>query len=166
MYYMNNKQDKVMKLIKKFGCLSVTQIENITGLKNIDSIMRPLLKQRDKIVKKEKDKYLLANLMKVDNKILKALEVYSYLSKTDIPIDWCEPVEFPFTLSLFRNGKVFDIAVLEDGDEVIYCTSIDRSFSERVIVVLDNKDQVKKIKLHKACKIFLLYPEAKFYNLQ
>lgn len=165
MYYMNNKQNKIMDLVKNFGCLTTKQIENITGFKDVDGIMRPLLKQTEKIIKKEDDRYLLSNLLKIDEKMLNALEVYSYLSITGVPITWCQPVEFPFTISLFRNGKVFDIAVLEEGEEVIFCTAIDRSISKRVIVVIRDLEQVKKIKLNKPCKICLLNPEVKFYDL-
>lgn len=161
---MNNNQKEILNLISKFGCLTTTQIENITKIKNVDKVMNPLVKQKNGDVKQEDDRYFLSSLKKPDAKLMKALEVYSYLSNTNKPVEWCMPVEFPFTVSLFRNNKVFDIAVLDEGEEIVYCPAINRSNSERVLFILDDIKQIKNIRLDKPYKICFLKPKIQFLD--
>ena len=160
MFYANKNQEKVKELINKFGCIRSKQIESITGLKDLDKLMEPIIKQWNSNIKKETDLYFIKN-GSIRERTLKALELYAFLS-TKGTIEWCEPVDFPFELSLFMNNKVFDIAVIEEGEEIIYTTAIERSIADRVIIIIDKEEQKSLIRLTKKHKICIWEPNIKF----
>lgn len=153
LYYINLKQQKILDNINKFGGMTYDQIERFNKLKNLDKELKALVNMKK--VKVIKDNiYVPVGRGKVNNKVIKALEVCTYLNSIDseISIEWCNLESFPFTLAFFRNDKVFDISVINEGEELIYSGIINRTAVERVIVMLERQSQIEKLKINKRVK--------------
>lgn len=153
MYYINLKQQKILESINKFGCMTYNQIEKFNKLKNLDKELKALV-NRKKVKIIEGDIYIPMGKQEVNNKIIKALEVCTYLNSVDskISIEWCNLEDFPFTLVFFRNDRIFDISVITEGEELIYSAAVNRTAAERVIVILENPNQIEKLKINKQVK--------------
>ncbi|URZ15462.1 DUF5697 family protein [Clostridium felsineum] len=153
MYYVNLKQEKILNLINKFGCMTYDQIKKLNNLRNLDKQLKTLVRQKMlKII--EDNIYVPIGIREINRKILRAIDIYIYLINADKEknIEWCTLNDFPFVMSFFRNGKVFDVAVIEEGEELIYSTAINRKASERIIIIIENKDQIEKIKINEKVK--------------
>lgn len=153
LYYVNLKQQKILEDVNKFGSMTYEQIKKINDLKDIDKHLKTLIRH-NKLKVIEENIYVPMGKRKVNNKILKALDVCIYLNSIDnhVPIEWCNIENFPFTFVFFRNNKVFDITVIDEGEELIYSQAINRSAAERIIVILDKLSQVEKMKINKQAK--------------
>lgn len=153
MYYINSKQQKILSGINKFGCMTYEQIKKLNNLRDLDKQLKTLVRQKKlKIV--DDNIYVPIGIRKVNKNVLKAVEIYVYLNFIDkkTPVAWCELEDFPFTLAFFRNNKVFDLAVIKDGEELIYSTAINRAVAERIIVILETPRQIEKMKIDKQVK--------------
>ncbi|PJI06549.1 MULTISPECIES: DUF5697 family protein [Clostridium] len=153
MYYINSKQEKILESINKFGCMTYDQIKKLNKISDLDKQIKTLIRQR-KLKVIQDNIYVPIGIREVNRKILKAIDIYIYLISADkeISIEWCTLNKFPFEMSFFRNGKVFDVAVIESGEELIYSAAINRSTAERIIIVIDNEDQIEKIKINEKVK--------------
>ncbi|URZ05934.1 DUF5697 family protein [Clostridium felsineum] len=153
MYYINSKQEKILGNINKFGCMTYDQIKKLNNLRDLDKQLKTLVRQR-KLKILEDNIYVTIGIREVNRKILRAIDIYIYLINADKEknIEWCTLNEFPFVMSFFRNGKVFDVAVIEEGEELIYSTAINRSVAERIIIVIENEKQIEKIKINEKVK--------------
>lgn len=153
MYYINSKQEKILNLINKFGCMTYEQIKRLNKISDLDKQLKTLVRQR-KLKVMEDNIYVPIGIREVNRKVLRAIDVYIYLINADkeTSIEWCTLNKFPFEMSFFRNGKVFDVAVLNEGEELIYSGAINRSTAERIIIVIENEDQIKKIKINEKVK--------------
>ncbi|MCR3758462.1 hypothetical protein KYB31_05560 [Clostridium felsineum] len=153
MYYVNSKQEKILENIKKFGYMTYDQIKKVNNLRDLDKQLKTLVRQR-KLKILEDNIYVPIGIKEINKKVLKAVDIYIYLINVDkeTSIEWCTLNEFPFLMSFFRNGKVFDVAVIEEGEELIYSTAINRKASERIIIVIENEEQIEKIKINEKVK--------------
>ncbi|URZ00641.1 DUF5697 family protein [Clostridium felsineum] len=150
MYYMNLKQEKIFEFIRIFRCAKLEHLKGLLDIKDIEKHLKTLISEQ-KIYKID-DIYLLKNDIRDNSKILKALDLYVYLRNKELPIHWCIPEDFPFIIAFFRNNKVFDVAVVKEGEESLYSTVINRSISDRVILILYKREQQEKIKIEKQVK--------------
>lgn len=152
MYYMNTRQEKILELISKFGCIRYKHINKLAHIKNLERQFKNLIRQK-RIELVYDDIYVLKGKKELDKKMIKALDLYVYLiNDMKMQIKCCMLEDFPFKLALFKGNKVFDMAVIGEGEEAIYSGAVNRSFGERVIIILDNKKQVEKIKINKMVK--------------
>ncbi|KOF56720.1 MULTISPECIES: DUF5697 family protein [Clostridium] len=153
MYYVNLKQQKILDNINKFGCMTYEQIKELSNLKDLDKELKILVNQR-RVRVLEGNIYVSIGRREVNNKVLKALEICTYLNSINrqVSIQWCNVEDFPFTLVFFRNGKIFDAVVINEGEEVIYSAAVNRTAAERIIVILESASQIEKIKINKQAK--------------
>lgn len=153
MYYINLKQQRILENINKFGCMTYEQIKELNNLRDLDKHLNTLVRQK-KLKVLDNNIYVPIGIREVNRKVLKAVDIYVYLNTLDkeTPIAWWELEDFPFILAFFRNNKVFDIAVIKEGEELIYSTAINRSAPERIIVILEDPRQIEKIKIAKQVK--------------
>lgn len=153
LYYTNLKQQKILESINKFGSMTYNQLEEFNKLKNLDKELKTLV-NRKKVKVINDNIYVPVGKREVNNKVIKALEVCTYLNSIDseISIEWCDLESFPFTLAFFRNDKVFDISVINEGEELIYAAAINRTAAERVIVMFEKPSQIEKFKINKQVK--------------
>lgn len=153
MYYINSKQQKILESISKFGVMTYNQLEEFNQLKNLDKELKSLI-NRKKLRVINDNIYVPVGKREVNSKVIKALEVCTYLNSIDseISIEWCNLESFPFTLAFFRNDKVFDISVINEGEELIYSGAVNRTVVERVIVILEKPNQIEKMKINKQVK--------------
>ena len=153
MYYINSKQEKILESINKFGCMTYNQIKKLNKISDLDKQLKTLLRQR-KLKVMEDSIYVPIGIRDINSKALRALDVYIYLVNADkeISIEWCTLNKFPFEMSFFRNGKVFDVAVINEGEELIYSAAINRKDSERIIILVEDQEQIKKIKINEKVK--------------
>ncbi|KHD38167.1 hypothetical protein NL50_01275 [Clostridium acetobutylicum] len=153
MYYINLKQERILKFIEKFGVARIEHMKRILNIKDIDKQFKILIRQR-KVKLVFNDICILNGKKDFNIKMIKALDLYSclYLNNGGIPVEWCMPQDFPFTIAFFRNSKVFDVAVINEGEENIYSSAINRGVSERVIAVISEENQKEKIKINKQIK--------------
>lgn len=166
MYYLNNKHKSILHIITKFSCIKKKQLKDLTGIKHMDPLLSDLIKQG--IINVKDDIYFVTGQNNINKKVLKALDIYVYLNSMDKenPVEWCELSQFPFVLTLFRNNKVYDLAVIDQGEETSFISSINRSIAERVIVVIENPLQIEKIKTEKELRICIIEDnDLKFYEI-
>lgn len=148
MYFLNSKQQELIKIINKFGSIKKSQLEILSGRNDIDRILEPVFKQKKAPIKLEDDVFLSV-FKNADKKMLAALSILSYIYESG-PEDvvWYGTEDFPFILAFIRNEKVFDISVVEQGEELIYAAAINRSVAERIVIILEDESQIKKIKIN------------------
>ncbi|PJI10086.1 MULTISPECIES: DUF5697 family protein [Clostridium] len=152
MYYINTRQEKILELISKFGCMRYKNINKLAHIKDLKRQFKNLIRQ-NRIELVCDDIYVLKGKKELDKKMIKALDLYVYLiNDMKMQIKCCMIEKFPFKLALFKENRAFDIAVIDEGEEVIYSGAVNRSFGERVIIILDNKKQAEKIKINKMVK--------------
>lgn len=157
LYYINLKQQKILESINKFGGMTYAQIERFNKLKNLDKELKTLV-NRKKVKIIDNNIYIPIGKQEVNIKVIKALEVCTYLNSvhSEISIEWCNLESFPFTLAFFRNDKVFDVSVIDEGEELIHSAAINRTAAERVIVILERQSQIQKIKINKQVKYCII----------
>lgn len=151
MYFLNNKQQEVIKIINKFGSIKKNQLEILSGRNDIDKILEPVFKQKKAPIKIENNIFL-SIFQNTNEKMLAAISVLSYIYKAGKDIEWYDTEDFPFILAFIRNEKVFDVAVINRGEELIYAAAINRSVAERIIIVLEDESQIQKIKINDSNK--------------
>lgn len=153
LYYINLNQQKMLEAINKFGGMTYNQLKEFNKIKNLDKELKSLV-NRKKVKIVNDNVYVPVGKREVNIKIIKALEVCTYLNSIDseISIEWCNLESFPFTLAFFRNDKVFDICVINEGEELIYAAAVNRTAAERVIVMFEKLNQIEKFKINKQVK--------------
>lgn len=152
MYYINLKQEKILDVVKKFGGIGYEHLKKLTNIKDLDRQLKSLLKQ-NRIEVIYEGIYVLKGQNKIDEKMVKALDLYVYLiNDMKLNVKACIVEDFPFKLAFLKDNKVFDAAVISEGEEIIYSGAIDRSLADRIIIILDREEQVQKTKLNKMVK--------------
>lgn len=170
--YINKDENKAIEIINALKCISKSQLIKMVGFKNgintIEEKINMLNKysydrnaQQFKIV----DEYYLAiSQEEVDYDMIKCIDV---MLELDIKsIKWYSAANYPLKLSFSRktenqeDTKVFDIAVLNPGEEIIFNKVLSNSFCERLIIILDKKiiNQYKPIITDKKIKYCTLEP--------
>jgi|GEM_PF-2636388 len=77
----------------------------------------------------------------------KAFEVLLYfIEHFKDKVEHHSPEEYPFTLFFTLNNKLYDVAVIEPGQEDIQCQLINNSMAGRVLIVVENMAQAQKVK--------------------
>ena len=77
----------------------------------------------------------------------KAFEVLVYFMQNfKDKVTYHIPEEYPFNLLFVLNGKLYDVAVIDPGQEELQCQLINRSHAERILAVVEDLDQARKIK--------------------
>lgn len=160
MFYLSKGQKQIMDLLKQFGHLTVSQIRDITGIYNIDELIEPLMNKQVPYLKKEGNLLLYPTVNKINKDLLKALDVYSYIHKK-FDASWCTISKFPYILSFIEGKKFFDIALIEDGQESVIVSAIERSSSTRIIIVIDDEKQIRKISIPGKKYKFFVYKAKK-----
>jgi hypothetical protein len=92
---------------------------------------------------------------KPDSKMIKALEVLVHFKKK---VNWHMHGDFPFQISFYMNDKVFDVAVIEEGEEAMMSAAINRTYAERVIAVIDREENISRIKINKPVRYCTVNP--------
>lgn len=152
MYYVTHKQEKVLNLVNKLGCIKEDQIKKITKLENLDKIVKSIVDIRNPLLKKIDDCYCSILLEEVDYQLINCIYVLTTLEK----IDWFALTDFPYKLCFTRENKIFDILCLEPGKEFMQYQLIEKSTSNRIIIILEeNKNYNLQITQKKVmyCKI-------------
>lgn len=156
MFYQSEKQTKLVNIIKKFGCIKINQLKHISKIENADKLLESILSSWDAPIKKQDDIFFDSKLNKINTNMLKALDVFSCIC-SHLTISWYEKASFPYLISFIQNNKLYDITVIPSGQEGIMMSLLNRSDSDRIIIVVDSRKQVEKIKLtNKHYKILAL----------
>lgn len=158
MYYVSKKQAELLAIINKFGCIKTKQLEKISGYKNFESELLRIIKFRKEPIKFQNGTFFSFTQKTVNKRIIKAIDVYSYLNTVgeEKKVEWCELSQFPFTLTLFRNEMIYDIAAINQGEENSFSAAINRSAAEKVIVIVESPLQIEKLKITKEYRICII----------
>ncbi|CAB1249191.1 DUF5697 family protein [Clostridium sp. MT-14] len=146
MFYLSKDQKQIMDLLKQFGHLTISQIKDITGINDIDELIEPLMAKQVPYLKKEGDLLLYPTVDKINRDLLKALDAYSYIHKM-FGASWCTVSKFPYILSFIEGNKFFDIALVKDGQESVIVPAMEKSNSMRIIIIVDDEKQIRKISI-------------------
>lgn len=153
-YHVNKEQMRAVEVINKLGCISKDQLikmnifkktKNLT-IEDKINIFNKLSYNRNAQQFKIIDDiyYVPVTAEKIDKDMLKCIQVM--LTFPTQEIKWFAATEYPFKLSFSREKilddgqvdiKTFDIAVLKKGEEIIFNKTLEKSFCERLILIVD-----------------------------
>lgn len=143
--YGSEDQVKLLSIIKKLGCITIKQLEIISEISNTPQIIEQTLKGRNPCIKRQ-GSIVYFSTSKIDMNMIKALDVFSCIYP-NMPVSWYDRAEFPFFISFIQKNKLYDISYIAQGQEVIMSTLLNRCRSQRIIIVIDSKKEINKIKL-------------------
>lgn len=158
MHGMLKEELEILKLLENYPCLKEEQI-----IKYYDNsktgIYLNFLQSKGLIVKKDGLALLRGSPENAD--FLKAFEVLLYY-KAEINNHW--PVGYPFTIYFMRNNMHYDIAVAKAGDEESLSAVINRSASQKVIIVIEDVEQINLLPVEKPVLYFIPGEPPRLYS--
>lgn len=154
MLFMDHKSKAMLKLINKFSCIEISQLERLTKYKKqkFDKYLYSLSRQG---LIKIFDTVILSPVQrKVDRKMIMAIEVLCYFADTD-KITRNENEElvvfrgaYPFKLSFMLQNQILDIAAVEANEENLFSASMTRSSIPKVIIVADSMKTIDNLNIN------------------
>jgi len=136
-----NREKETLSFLNEYGQVTKQQLQEIckTSNKNIENLKRNGLAV-------EKDDIVMAKGVKeIDYKLLMCLDLLKYFLLNTHDIQWHTRASFPFYITLYRNNKVFDITAVLPGEEGLMTTALNRTQSDRLLVVAPNLKQPLQI---------------------
>lgn len=154
---MSIREKLALRFINEYGCATKEQIKLFSKAsdKHIENLVKGHYIRKDK----KSDVYLVKSLQEIDEKMLLALEILSYFKDK---AEWHSKTDFPYKISFFMCGQIFDIAVVMPGEEVLMTAAINRSSAEKVIVGIKTKDTV--LRIEKPARYYIFEEKMFFYQ--
>lgn len=157
MLYINNKDKKLLDLINMFGCIKERQIEALVGKKYEKQISHLL---SSKLINRHDDIYMTIYQDKIDYNMLKCIDLFIYFNEK---IGWYSAEEYPFYIAVMLGDNVYDITTVSSGEESMIYPVINRSKAERVIMIVDDVESIKKLNIEKPVRYCTVNP-VKFFR--
>lgn len=165
---LNTDQIRIKNLINSYDTLTTEQLYILSNLQS--NTQKRLVED---LVKKQaiKSDYLsdgiqvYFNYFSTPNRKFALIgEVLRYLTENDLPIYWFQKQEYPFCAIAAVKNKMFDIAVVEEGEDVIFSSVINRLITEEfgtskddyksapaprenLLIITENKQHIKNLKI-------------------
>ena len=158
MHGLTSEETEILKLLESYGCLKESQIQKY--FKNEKTDMRlGFLHNKGLITRKDGDAALRGLSCNVDSQ--RAFEVLLHFRDE---LQDHRPVSYPFILYFMKNNKPYDVAVISRGSEAVLSAVINRSFAERVVAVIESKEQISELEIEKPVLFFIPDDPPKLYE--
>ena len=155
MYYTNAKQNKIIELISKFGCMRYRHIKKMISVRDLDKQLE-ILVSTQKIQRIAKDIYALKAIKEINMSMLKAIDVFIHLNDCNVEVDWFFAEDYPFTLAFCKKGNAFDIADIKVSNENSIVEAINRSKAEKVIAIVEDVAQMERVQIEKMVRFAII----------
>lgn len=163
MYMINEKQKKMLEVINGLGSIEKSQLFKLTDLKeNIRNLELLERLAENRYIKKEGNVIYPFFTKMANENMFKCIKVLIYIMDTYKDVIWYQKANSPIELILYRNEKVYDVVYIKRNEEVLMSVAINNSSSERVIVLLEDLESMKKISINKKVMFCVLEPEIRF----
>jgi hypothetical protein len=147
--YLSGREKRILKIIREYKTMSKKQIKKLVGAS--DELLDKMVKNT--MIQNTGDIYFIGE--RADINTIMALEVLIYFKKD---VTWHLKANFPFCITFYMNNKVFDVAVIRSGEEMLISTAINRIQADRVIVVVEDISSIKKINIDKPVRFCTIEP--------
>lgn len=166
---LSTSEIKVKNLLSTYDTLTLTQLEILGGLNTVQQkniISSLVAKKAIKIVPLgEGVEGYCSFFSEPSRKFALVGEALKELTQdSKLPILWFDKQEYPFTAVAFISNKMFDIAVIDKGDEVAFNAVANRVISvetgtekdgfssapaprENLLIIAESAEQLEKIKI-------------------
>ena len=158
MHGLTTEETDILKLLENYGCLKESQIHKYYNKDKTDLVLGFLYK---KGLITRKDGAVALRGLSCNEDIQKAFEVLLHF-RDELQDHW--PVAYPFVLYFMKNNKPYDVAVVVPGNEAVLSAVINRSFAQRVIAVIENKEQISELEIEKPVLFFIPGNPPKLYE--
>jgi hypothetical protein len=158
MHGMIPEELAILRLLEDYGSLCKEQISRYFNNDRTDMYLEFL--RRKALISLDKNMAILRNTRPSDSAI-KAFEVLIHF-KDDIREH--HPASSPYTLFYIRGNRLYDVAVINPGDESNMSTAINQTNSERVVAVIEKKEQIDEIRIDKPVLFFIPGNPPKLYE--
>lgn len=187
-HYVNKEQVKAIEMINKLKCITKEQLKK-TGIfkksysMSVDDKIAVFNKYSyDRNEKQfnvlENKYYVPVNVSSPDLDAVKCVDVMLSFNKDEIV--WYSAAEYPFKLTFAKKSKmkdgedetrIFDVAVLNKGDEMFITKVIECSPCDRIILIVnkDKAEQYKEVQTSRKLKYCVIeetdkIEELKYFN--
>lgn len=143
------EEEKILKLIEDYNCLLEEQLLRYFEDTKTEMYIRFLC---SKGLAKRQNGLVVLSGFRGDTAVVKAFEVILYY-RNEIQNHW--PSQPPYEIYFMKGDRHYDIAVIKPGEEIVKSAQINRSTAERVIAVIDNKDQIEAMEIEKPVLFFI-----------
>jgi hypothetical protein len=146
---LSGKERQLINFMREYKTATRQQLGELVGA--TDRLLEKAVNST--MMQREGEIYYLGQ--KPDHKMIMALEVLVHFRKK---IKWHMHGEFPYHITFYMNDKVFDVAVIEEGEEAMMSAAINRTTVERVIAVIEDLESIKQIKIDKTLRFCTVNP--------
>ena len=143
------EEEKILKLLEDYNCLTEEQLLRYFEDSKTEMYIRFLC---SKGLAKRQDSLIVLNGFRGGTSITRAFEVILYYH-SEIQNHW--PSQPPYEIYFMKGNRHYDIAVIKPGEEIAKSAQINRTTAERVIAVIDDKDQVNATEIEKPVLFFI-----------
>lgn len=181
--YMNYEQQQGIEVINKLKCITKDQLLKMNIFKKTHTVS---LEDKINIFNKysyyknapqfkliDNMYYLSLTTQNLDMDIIKAIDVMQYFPTKEIK--WFAGAQYPFAISFSREApdeegnlyrKVFDVAILRKGEEILFSKLLDASACERLILIIDKSLALsyKEIETEKMIMYCTIDDSIKFFS--
>lgn len=158
MHGLTAEETEILKLLESYGFLKELQIHKYFKSEKTEKCLGFLY---SKGLITRYDGFAALRGVQSDPSAIKAFEVLLYY-RDEIDTHW--PATYPFTIFFMKGGKHYDVAVIPPGNETILSAVINRSYAERVIAVIDSKEQINEIEIEKPVLFFIPGDHPRLYE--
>jgi len=133
---------EIIDLLRKYGPLTQDQLIRYFGDETTKHRLKALI--RDKEIRENGGFLDITGARKGYGELKhKAFEL---LIKFKDSIQMHEASDYPFDLVYIRNNNVYDVAVIERGQEMIQAQLINRSQAKRIVLIVENEKQAQIVR--------------------
>jgi len=147
--YLSGKERQLINFMREYKTATRQQLRELVNA--TDRLLEKAVSST--MIRQDGEIYYLGS--KPDYRMIKALEVLVHFRKR---VSWHMRGDFPYQISFYMNDKVFDVAVIEEGEEAMMSAAINRTIAERVIAVIDREDSISKLRISKPVRYCTLNP--------
>ena len=158
MHGLTAEEAEILKLLENYGCLKELQVFQYFKSEKIEMYLGFL---HSKGLIKRQDGLISLRGIHPDANILKAFEVL-LLFKAELQNHW--PATYPFAIYFMKKNKPYDVVVIPAGSESALSAIITRSYAERVIAVIESKEQIDLIEIEKPVLFLIPGDPPKLYE--
>jgi len=154
--YLSGKERQLINFMREYKTATRQQLKELVNA--TDRLLEKAVNST--MIRQDGEIYYLGS--KPDYRMIKALEVLVHFRKR---VSWHMRGDFPYQISFYMNDKVFDVAVIEEGEEAMMSAAINRTIAERVIAVIAKETSIDKININKPVRFCTINP-IRFYDPQ
>ena len=147
--YLSGKERQLINFMREYKTATRQQLKELVNA--TDRLLEKAVNST--MIRQDGEIYYLGS--KPDYRMIKALEVLVHFRKR---VSWHMRGDFPYQISFYMNDKVFDVAVIEEGEEAMMSAAINRTYAERVIAVVQNIESIKQIRIDKPIRFCTVNP--------